>query len=95
MNVYDFQHSHQSSVIPTISWYSMSSEDIHYENVSFNVFHLLTIDYNETGPLEIAVTFSNDVSNIISVTDFYGKIIIIIIIIIIMNKFFLIQLKVY
>ena len=92
MNVYDIQHSHQSSVIPTISWHSMSSGDIHYENVSFNDFHLLTIDYNETGPLEIAVTFSNNVSNIISVTDFYGKIIIIIII---MNKFFLIQLKVY
>ena len=92
MNVYDIQHSHQSSVIPTISWYSMSSEDIHYENVSFNDFHLLTIDYNETGPLEIAVTFSNNVCSKISVTDFYGKIIIIIIV---MNKFFLIQLKVY
>ena len=73
MNVYDFQHSHQSSVIPTISWYSMSSEDIHYENVSFNDFHLLTIDYNETGPLEIAVTFSNDVSNKITVIQYNSK----------------------
>ena len=92
MNVYDIQHSHQISVIPTISWHSMSSEDIHYENVSFNDFDLLTIDYNETGPLEIAVTFSNNVCSNISVTDFYGKIIIVTMI---MNKFFLIQLKVY
>ena len=54
-----FQSSHLSSVNQIISWHSSSMNDIiHYENDSY---YLLTIDYNDTGPLEIAVTFSNNV----------------------------------
>ena len=46
-----FQNSHLSSVNQIISWHSSSMNDIiHYENDSY---YLLTIDYNETGPLEL------------------------------------------
>ena len=43
---------------------------IHYENDSY---YLLTIDYNETGPLEIAVTFSSNVCNKTTVIQYNSK----------------------
>ena len=35
--------------------------------------HLLTIDYSDTGPLEVSVTFSSAACNKTSFTDIYGK----------------------
>ena len=65
-----FQNSHLSSVNQIISWHSVSMNDIiHYENDSY----CLLIDYNETGPLEIAVTFSNNVSNKTTVIQYNSK----------------------
>ena len=66
-----FQNSHLSSVNQIISWHSSSMNDIiHYENDSY---YLLTIDYNETGPLEIAVTFSSNVCNKTTVIQYNSK----------------------
>ena len=66
-----FQSSHLSSVNQIISWHSSSMNDIiHYENDSY---YLLTIDYNDTGPLEIAVTFSNDVCNKTTAIQYNSK----------------------
>ena len=66
-----FQSSHLSSVNQIISWHSASMNDImHYENDSY---YLLTIDYNETGPLEIAVTFSNNVCYKTTVIQYNSK----------------------
>ena len=74
-----FQSSHLSSVNQIISWHSASMNDIiHYENDSY---YLLTIDYNETGPLEIAVTFSNDVSSKTTVIQYNSKSLVYIVII--------------
>ena len=42
----------------------------HYGNDSY---YLLTIDYNEIGPLEIAVTFSNNVCNKTTVIEYNSK----------------------
>ena len=36
--------------------------------------HLLTLDYSETGPVEIAVTFSSSVCNKTTITHYNGKI---------------------
>ena len=66
-----FQNSHLSSVNQIISWHSASMNDIiHYENDSY---YLLTIDYNETGPLEIAVTFSSNVCSKTTVIQYNSK----------------------
>ena len=66
-----FQSSHLTSVNQIISWHSFSLNDIiHYENDSY---YLLTIDYNETGPLEIAVTFSSNVCNKTTVIQYNSK----------------------
>ena len=66
-----FQSSHLSSVNQIISWHSASMNDIiHYENDSY---YLLTIDYNETGPLEIAVTFSSNVCSETTVIQYNSK----------------------
>ena len=66
-----FQNSHLTSVNQIISWHSSSMNDIiHYENDSY---YLLTIDYNETGPLEIAVTFSNNVCSKTTVIQYNSK----------------------
>ena len=48
----------------TISWHGVhSSGATHYERGSSEDSHLLTLDYSETGPVEIAVTFSSAVCN--------------------------------
>ena len=66
-----FQNSHLTSVNQIISWHSASTNDIiHYENDSY---YLLTIDYNETGPLEIAVTFSSNDCNKTTVNQYNSK----------------------
>ena len=66
-----FQSSHLTSVNQIISWHSASMNDIiHYENDSY---YLLTIDYNETGPLEIAVTFSSNVCSKTTVIQYNSK----------------------
>ena len=66
-----FQSSHLSSVNQIISWHSASMNDIiHYENDSY---YLLTIDYNETGPLEITVTFSSNDCNKTTVIQYNSK----------------------
>ena len=66
-----FQSSHLSSVNQIISWHSASMNDIiHYENDSY---YLLKIDYNETGPLEIAVTFSSNVCSKTTVIQYNSE----------------------
>ncbi|CAI8044963.1 hypothetical protein GBAR_LOCUS24887, partial [Geodia barretti] len=48
----------------TISWRGVHSSGArHYERGSSEDSHLLTLDYSETGPVEIAVTFSSAVCN--------------------------------
>ena len=65
------QNSHLTSVNQIISWHSVSMNDIiHYENDSY---YLLTIDYSETGPLEIAVTFSSNVCSKTTVIQYNSK----------------------
>ena len=55
----------------TISWSGVhSSGATHYERGDS---HLLTLDYSETGPVEIAVTFSSAVCNKTTVTHYLGK----------------------
>ena len=62
--MYEFQNSFSSSRTPTISWYRVNStDDVHYENASSEESHLLMIDYLETGPLKIAVTYSSPACN--------------------------------
>ena len=72
---FDIQGSHLSSLIPIISWYSVSSSEdfIYYENASSEQSHLLTIDYSERGPLEIRVTFSSDVCSKATVIQYNSK----------------------
>ena len=45
----------------------------HYERGSSEDSHLLTLDYSETGPVEIIVTFSSAVCNKTTVTHYLGK----------------------
>ncbi|CAI8047792.1 hypothetical protein GBAR_LOCUS26447 [Geodia barretti] len=48
----------------TISWRGVHSSGArHYERGSSEDSHLLTLDYSETGPVEIAVTLSSAVCN--------------------------------
>ena len=58
----------------TISWRGVHSSGArHYERGSSEDSHLLTLDYSETGPVEIAVTFSSAVCNKTTVTHYLGK----------------------
>ena len=58
----------------TISWHGVhSSGATHYERGSSEDTHPLTLDYSETGPVEIAVTFSSAVCNKTTVTHYLGK----------------------
>ena len=58
----------------TISWHGVhSSGATRYERGSSEDSHLLTLDYSETGPVEIAVTFSSAVCNKTTVTHYLGK----------------------
>ncbi|CAI8053492.1 hypothetical protein GBAR_LOCUS29246 [Geodia barretti] len=55
----------------TISWRGVHSSGArHYERGSSEDSHLLTLDYSETGPVEIAVTFSSAVCNKTTVTHY-------------------------
>ena len=69
------QPSSVASVNTMISWYNdkQSNEGIHYENATSEGYHVLTLSYLVTGPLEIAVTFSNLVCNKTSSTQYTGK----------------------
>ena len=60
-----FQSNHViEPVNTTISWRRVHSSGArHYERGSSEDSHLLTLDYSETGPVEIAVTFSSAVCN--------------------------------
>ena len=59
-----FQSNHIIAVNTTISWRGVHSSGArHYERGSSEDSHLLTLDYSETGPVEIAVTFSSAVCN--------------------------------
>ena len=69
--ILSFQSSHLTSVNQIISWHSSFMNDIiHYVNDSY---YLLSIDYNETGPLEIEVTFSNNVCSKTTVIQYNSK----------------------
>ena len=57
------------SVNTTISWRGTG-----YERAGSGDSHLLTLDYSETGPVEIAVTFSSSVCNKTTITHYNGKI---------------------
>ena len=70
----DFQQSEEVAVNTTISWHVVhSSGATHYERSSSEESYLLTLDYFETGPVEIAVTFSSAVCNKTTVTHYLGK----------------------
>ena len=61
-------------VTTTISWRGVHSSGArHYERGSSEDSHLLTFDYSETGPVEIAVTFSSAVCNKTTVTHYLSK----------------------
>ena len=63
-----------TSVNTTISWRGVHSSGArHYERGSSEDSHLLTLDYSETGPMEIAVTFSSAACNKTTVTHYLGK----------------------
>ena len=69
-----FQQSEKVALNTTISWRGVhSSGATHYERGSSEDSHLLTLDYSETGPVEIAVTFSSAVCNKTTVTHYLGK----------------------
>ena len=57
----------------TISWVGVSGAMRHYERVSSEGSHLLTLDYSETGPVEISVTFSGHLCNKTTVITYLGK----------------------
>ena len=52
---------------------TVSGGATHYERASSEDSHLLTLDYSETGLVEIAVTFSSAVCNKTTVTHYLGK----------------------
>ncbi|CAI8005357.1 hypothetical protein GBAR_LOCUS4180 [Geodia barretti] len=60
-----WKSSHNMTAVnTTISWGGVHSSGArHYERGSSEDSHLLTLDYSETGPVEIAVTFSSAVCN--------------------------------
>ena len=61
------------SVNTTISWRGRDGAT-GYERAGSGDSHLLTLDYSETGPVEIAVTFSSSVCNKTTITHYNGKI---------------------
>ena len=65
-----------TSVATTISWVWVHSwgDTRHYERVSSEDSHLLTLDYSETGPVEISVTFSSHLCNKTTVTHYLGNV---------------------
>ena len=70
-----FQSNHvMEPVDTTISWRGVHSSGArHYERGSSEDSHLLTLDYSETGPVEIAVTFSSAVCNKTTVIHYLSK----------------------
>ena len=56
-----------------MTFITVSGGTSHYERASSEDYHLLTLDYSETGPVEIAVTFSSAVCNKTTVTHYLGK----------------------
>ena len=56
----------------TISWRGRDGAT-GYERAGSGDSHLLTLDYSETGPVEIAVTFSSSVCNKTTITHYNGK----------------------
>ena len=60
------------SVNTTISWRGRDGAT-GYERAGSGDSHLLTLDYSETGPVEIAVTFSSSVCNKTTITHYNGK----------------------
>ena len=50
-----------------------SNKDVFYESAFSERLHTLILNYSVTGLLEIAVTFSSDVCNKTSVTQYHGK----------------------
>ena len=61
-----------TSLNTTIIWRGVHSSG--YESGSSDDSHLLTLDYSETGPVEIAVTFSSTVCNkTTTITHYLGK----------------------
>ena len=67
--VISFQRGDMISVNTTISWRGSTG----YERAGSGDSHLLTLDYSETGPVEIAVTFSSSVCNRTTITHYNGK----------------------
>ena len=61
------------SVNTTISWRGRDGAT-GYERAGSGDSHLLTLDYSETGPVEIAVTFSSSVCNKTTITHYNGEI---------------------
>ena len=59
------------SVNTTISWRGRDGAT-GYERAGSGDSHLLTLDYSETGPVEIAVTFSSSVCNKTTITHYNG-----------------------
>ena len=57
------------SVNTTISWRGRDG-CTGYERAGSGDSHLLTLDYSETGPVEIAVTFSSSVCNKTTITHY-------------------------
>ena len=59
----------------TISWVGVHSSGAmrHYERVSSEGSHLLTLDYSETGPVEISVTISSHLCNKTTVITYLSK----------------------
>ena len=64
-----------TSVTTTISWVWVHSSGAtrHYDRVSSEDSHLLTLDYSEIGPVEISVTFSSHFCNKTTVNTYLGK----------------------
>ena len=61
------------SVNTTISWRGRDGAT-GYERAGSGDSHLLTLDYSEIGPVEIAVTFSSSVCNKTTITHYNGEI---------------------
>ena len=69
-----YQSSHNmTSVNTTISWVGVSGATRQYERVISEDSHLLTLDYSETGPVEISVTFSSHLCNKTTVITYLRK----------------------
>ena len=64
-----------TSVTTTISWVWVHSSGAtrHYDRVSSEDSHLLTLDYSEIGPVELSVTFSSHLCNKTTVITYLGK----------------------